>query len=153
MLLVQCVLIVEEKGKTRMIIRTYSELMKLKTFEERYDYLRLSGKVGESSFGYDRYINQLFYKSPEWRRVRDLIIIRDNGCDLGIIDRPIMSKIIVHHMNPVSLEELQESSKKVFNPEFLVCTCHATHNAIHYSNPNLLSKLSEERRPGDTLLW
>lgn len=136
-----------------MIIRTYSELIKLKTFEERYEYLRLSGKVGDSSFGYDRYINQLFYKSSEWRKIRDLIIVRDNACDLGIEDRPILDKIIIHHMNPVSLDDLKDLDRKVFDPEYLVCVCHSTHNAIHYGNSNLLVKDYEARRPGDTKLW
>lgn len=135
------------------MIRTYSELKKFKTFEERFEYLRLYGSVGESTFGFDRYLNQILYRSPKWRRVRDEVIIRDMGCDLGIEGYDIHSQIIVHHMNPITIKDLQLNKLEVYSPEFLICTTLDTHNAIHYGNSSLLPKLPVERKPGDTKLW
>lgn len=134
-------------------IRSYFELRRLKTFEERYQYLRLGGVVGQSTFGFDRYINQAFYRSQRWRATRDKVIIRDGGCDLGIEDREIFDKIIIHHMNPISLEDLEDCREEIFDPEFLICTTFNTHQAIHYGDDSLLIRLPPERTPGDTLLW
>lgn len=135
----------------RPIVRTYTEMSRLRTFEERYEYLRLAGIVGESTFGFDRYLNQALYRSRAWKKARDQVIIRDNGCDLGIEDRLITDRVIVHHMNPLIIDEIEERDEGIFNPEFLVCVSPATHNAIHYGDDRLLIK-SElvERRPGDT---
>lgn len=136
-----------------MSIRTYSELITLPTFEERYKYLQLSGFVGEETFGFDRYLNQNFYRSQEWKRIRDFVIIRDNGCDLGIEDREIFGKIIIHHMNPINIKDIRDASDYLLNPEYLICTTHQTHNAIHYGDDNLLVKGPIERSPNDTCLW
>lgn len=136
-----------------MSIRTYSELITLPTFEERYKYLQLSGFVGEETFGFDRYLNQNFYRSQEWKRIRDFVIIRDNGCDLGIEDREIFGKIIIHHMNPINIKDIRDVSDYLLNPEYLICTTHQTHNAIHYGDDNLLVKGPIERSPNDTCLW
>lgn len=135
-------------------IRTYSELITLPTFEERYRYLKLDGIVGEDTFGFDRYLNQQFYqKDPEWRRVRDYVIVRDNGCDLGIKDREIRDKILVHHMNPITKEDILLRSKYLLDPEYLICTMKNTHDAIHYGDENLLIKAPIERRSNDTCPW
>ena len=134
-------------------IRTYSKLILLSTFEERYEYLQLKGFVGKDTFGFDRYLNQNFYRSPEWKRVRDFVIIRDNGCDLGIEDRTIHSKIIIHHMNPIGMDDIQNVSDFLLNPEYLICTTHQTHNAIHYGDENLLTRNPIERRINDTCPW
>lgn len=135
----------------RSIVRTYTEMARLSTFEERYTYLRLAGIVGESTFGFDRYLNQALYRSRAWKKVRDQVIIRDNGCDLGIKDRLINDRIIVHHMNPLVVDEVEERDEDIFNPEFLVCVSPATHNAIHYGDERLLTNSDiAERRPGDT---
>lgn len=134
-------------------IRTYSELRRLGTFEERYDYLRLGGVVGQSTFGFDRYINQMFYRSPQWKSVRDKVIIRDCSCDLGMEDREIFDHIIVHHMNPLSLEDIEERRDEIFDPEFLICTTHNTHISIHFGDESKLVRLPPDRKPGDTLLW
>lgn len=137
-----------------MIIRTYHELITLPTFEERYQYLRLSGVVGESTFGFDRFINQYLYQnSKRWKEVRDRVIIRDNGCDLGIDDRVIYGRIIVHHMNPLSVDDVVLEKDIAFDPEYLICTTHDTHNAIHYGDENLLIKAPIERRANDTCPW
>lgn len=135
------------------MIRRYSELILLPTFLERFEYLSLSGKVGEETFGFDRYLNQLFYRSKRWRSIRNEIIVRDNGCDLGIEGLDISDKIIVHHMNPVSLEELEFDNESLYNPDFLICVSHQTHNAIHYGDANLLPKGPIERKPNDTCPW
>lgn len=135
----------------RPIVRTYTEMSRLRTFEERYEYLRLAGIVGESTFGFDRYLNQALYRSRAWKKARDQVIIRDNGCDLGIEDRLITDRVIVHHMNPLIIDEIEERDEDIFNPEFLVCVSPATHNAIHYGDDRLLIKSEPvERRPGDT---
>ena len=135
------------------IIRTYSELSKLKTFEERYRYLRLNGKVGEETFGFDRWLNQRFYKDPEWLSIRDKVIIRDNGCDLGIKDRKITGRIIVHHMNPITKEDILRRSDFLLNPDYLICTVKNTHDAIHYGDDSLLINEFVERSRNDTCPW
>lgn len=136
-----------------MNIKTYSELSKLTTFEERYRYLRLGGHVGEETFGFDRWINQMFYKDPEWLKIRDEVIIRDNGCDLGIEGREIYSRIIVHHMNPITKADILDRSEFLLNPEYLICTVKNTHDAIHYGDENLLITLPMERSVNDTCPW
>lgn len=135
------------------MIRTYRELRKLNSFEERYDYLRLKGDVGRSTFGFDRYLNQMLYRSRRWLRTRDEIIIRDEGCDLGISGYDIFSKIIIHHMNPLSIDDIEDAKDEIFDPEFLICTSHRTHMAIHYGDESLLAKAPIIRRPGDTIPW
>lgn len=135
------------------MIRRYSELVRLPTFVERFNYLKLSGRVGEETFGFDRYLNQMFYRSSRWRSLRNKIIVRDNGCDLGVEERAIASRIIVHHMNPISLDAIEHDDEDLYNPEFLICVSHETHNAIHYGDENLLFKGLVERRPNDTCPW
>lgn len=142
-----------KKKKHMTNIRTYSELIKLPTFEERYAYLRLGGRVGEATFGFDRYLNQMFYKSDEWLSIRDKVIVRDNGCDLGIEGREIESSILIHHMNPISKKDILERSDFLLNPEYLICTIKNTHDAIHYGDENLLIKDPIERRKNDTCPW
>lgn len=136
-----------------MTIRTYSELSSFSTFEERYQYLKLSGIVGEETFGFDRILNQTFYKSLEWKRVRDFVILRDNGCDLGIDGRQIGGKIIIHHINPLTKQDICEATDFLLNPEFLICTSLTTHNAIHYGNESLLITDIHERSRNDTCPW
>lgn len=135
------------------MIRRFSELNQLATFEERYNYLRLGGEVGLSTFGFNRHLNQILYRSRLWRKARTLVIIRDNGCDLGVEGREIPDKIIIHHMNPITLEDIELGREEVFNPEFLVCTSDMTHNAIHFGDVGLLPKLPIERHAGDTCPW
>jgi hypothetical protein len=134
-------------------VRTYSELRRFDTFEERYEYLRLGGGVGESTFGFDRYINQQFYRSTLWKQVRNQVIVRDNGCDLGILDYPINGSLLVHHINPMSVDDLIHHEEWVLNPEYLITTTHDTHNAIHYGDQSLLKKPFTPRQMGDTKLW
>ena len=134
-------------------IRTYSELIKLPTFEERFDYLRLDGVVGKDTFGFDRYLNQQFYRSSEWKRIRNQVIVRDNGCDLGIDEYEIHGRILIHHMNPISIEDLQHVSDLLMNPEYLICVSHRTHNAIHYGDENLIVSAPIERSQNDTCPW
>lgn len=137
-----------------MSIRTYSELTNIKTFEERFRYLKLDGSVGKETFGFDRYLNQMFYKSDEWKRIRNYIIVRDSGCDLGIQDRQIGGRIYVHHMNPVTVDDLVHASDFLLNPEYLICASFDTHNAIHYGDESLLIESTPlERRPNDTTPW
>lgn len=136
-----------------MTIRRYGEMIRLHSFEERFRYLALRGSVGKATFGYDRYINQRFYRSAEWRRLRNEIIVRDNGCDLGISDREISGAVYIHHMNPMTVESISEGDPDILDPEFLISVTHLTHNAIHYGDESLLPKLPVERRPGDTKLW
>lgn len=136
-----------------MIIRTYSELIKLPTFEERYEYLKLDGKVGEETFGFDRYINQEFYRSNEWLKVRDFVIVRDDGCDLAIEDREIVGKILVHHMNPITIDDILNRSEFLLDPEYLISTIKNTHDAIHYGDSSLLITTPIERRKNDTCPW
>lgn len=137
----------------RMTIRTYSELITLPTFEERYKYLRLGGVVGKETFGFDRYLNQIFYKDKEWLRVRDDVIIRDNGCDLGIEDRRVYGRILVHHINPITKDDILNRSRKLFDLENLICTSKLTHDAIHYGDDSILFKDPIERTKNDTCPW
>lgn len=135
-------------------IKTYTELSKLSTFEERYEYLKLDGDVGKETFGFDRYLNQQFYQRDiEWKKARDLVIMRDLGCDLGIEGREIHGKIIVHHMNPISKHDLLNRTEFLLNPEYLICTLKSTHDAIHYGDTNLLMKGPVERIKNDTCPW
>lgn len=138
---------------TMTTIKTYSELIQLPTFEERFRYLRLNGVVGEETFGFDRYLNQVFYRSQRWKEIRDQIIIRDNGCDLGISDREIHGRITIHHMNPIRFSDIEKESAFLLNPEYLICVTHNTHNAIHYGDENLLVKPPVERTKNDTCPW
>ena len=134
-------------------IRTYSELIQLPTFEERFDYLRLDGVIGKDTFGFDRYLNQQFYRSSEWKRIRNQVIVRDNGCDLGIDEYEIHGRILIHHMNPISIEDLQCMSDLLMNPEYLICVSHRTHNAIHYGDESLIVTAPIERSQNDTCPW
>lgn len=136
-----------------MIIRTYSELIRLPTFEERYRYLRLGGRVGEDTFGFDRYLNQNFYTSDEWRELRDYIIVRDKCCDLGIPDREIHCRVLIHHMNPITVDDILKQSKFLLDPEYLITTVKSTHDAIHYGNENSLIIVPPERSKNDTCPW
>lgn len=135
------------------MIRTFSELRRLKTFDERYRYLRIHGHVGAETFGYDRYLNQLLYRSKRWLKTRDLIIIRDQGCDLGIEGYEIHDKIIIHHMNPITPEDVECDRDEIYNPNFLICTSFNTHNAIHFGDESLLPRLPIIRRRNDTCPW
>lgn len=138
---------------TTPTIRTYSELVALSTFKERYRYLALRGVVGDATFGFDRYMNQMFYRSSEWRNLRYQIITRDNGCDLGVEGHEIHSRVIIHHMNPMTVDDIADSDPRILDPEFLISTNHLTHNAIHYGDESLLPKPYSPRRSGDTKLW
>ena len=135
------------------MVRTYQELCLLDTFEERYRYLSLKGFVGADTFGHDRYLNQRFYTSGQWKQVRAQVIVRDNGCDLGIQGREIFDKVIIHHLNPMSVEDVALSDESIFDLNNLITTCHRTHNAIHYGDESFLPSPLLERRPGDTKLW
>ena len=136
------------------MIRTYTELSKLCTFEDRFKYLKLSdGRVGDDTFGFDRYLNQQFYKTAEWKRLRDQLILRDNGCDLGVDGYQIYGRIIIHHMNPITKEDIINRTEYLTNPEFLICTPHTTHNAIHYGDESLLVTGPVERTKNDTCPW
>lgn len=134
-------------------IRTYSELITLPTFKERFEYLRLNGIVGKDTFGFDRYMNQIFYKSREWQSLRNQIIIRDNGCDLGVDGYEIHGKILIHHMNPITPDDIVERSDYLLNPDFLISTTLTTHNAIHYGDEKLIDKEPIERSKNDTCPW
>lgn len=135
------------------MIRTYSELSQWLTFEERFAYLRLRGDVGKATFGFDRHINQRFYRSHEWKTVRNHVISRDDGCDLGDPTREIHDRILIHHMNPMGIHDILDGADWVLDPEYLITTTHTTHNAIHYSDETLLPKVVASREPGDTKLW
>lgn len=135
------------------MIRNYTELSKLDTFEERYRYLRLSGSVGRDTFGFDRYLNQIFYRSSEWKSVRDKVIIRDNGCDLGIEGYDIHGRIYIHHMNPITVDDIENRSDLLLDPEYLITTTFNTHNAIHYGDEDLLILPPVERTKNDTCPW
>lgn len=137
----------------KKMIRTYSELIKLKTFKDRFEYLKLDGIVGEETFGFDRYMNQIFYKSREWTSVRQSVIIRDNGCDLGVEGYEIHGKILIHHMNPINLSDIVHKTDELLNPDYLITTVLSTHNAIHYGDASLLPALPVERRANDTCPW
>lgn len=134
-------------------IKTYSELITIPTFEERFEYLKLDGRVGAETFGFDRYLNQAFYKSDEWLSIRDYVITRDNGCDLGVEGYEIYGRIIIHHMNPITKEDILQRSKFLIDPEYLITTIKRTHDAIHYSDSNLLVKAPIERSKNDTCPW
>ena len=136
-----------------MSIKTYSELMALPTFEERYRYLRLRGCVGRETFGHDRYLNQILYTSPEWRSFRRDIILRDNGLDLGCNGFDIFGRVIVHHINPITVEDVLNRSPQVFDPDNVICCSNNTHQAIHYGDESLLPLLPPERHPNDTCPW
>lgn len=134
-------------------IRTYSELSRLETFEERFQYLSLEGSVGAHTFGFDRWINQEFYTSREWKDVREDVIVRDQACDLGVVGYEIEARLVIHHMNPVLPNDIEDGEEWILDPEFLITTTHRTHNAIHYGDEGLLRKPFVERTPGDTKLW
>lgn len=134
-------------------IRTYSELIRVSTFEERYEYLALRGIVGDTTFGHDRYMNQQFYRSREWRQMRHQIISRDRGCDLGMPGYEIHQSPIIHHMNPMNVDDIVNGDSSILDPEYLITVSLRTHNAIHYGDASLLVKPIVARRPGDTKLW
>ena len=136
-----------------MTIRTYSELIAFPAFEERYEYLRLNGRVGEETFGFERYLNQVFYKSKEWRSIRDYVIARDNGCDLGMEGYEIRGQILIHHINPITKEDILQRRDVLLNPEYLITTVKNTHDAIHYGDINLLVTAPIERKKNDTCPW
>lgn len=136
-----------------MKIRSYSELSKLKTFEERFQYLRLNGQVGSETFGFDRYLNQMFYRSQKWKSIREYVFIRDGGCDLGIEGHDIYGRYIIHHMNPITLRDIEHESDLLIDPEFLISTIHNTHNAIHYGDENILVTAPIVRTKNDTCPW
>lgn len=134
-------------------IRTYTELIHIPTFKERFEYLKLDGSVGSETFGFDRYLNQIFYNSKEWRRLRNEIIVRDKGCDLACNGYEIQGNIIIHHMNPITIEDIIDRNEDILNPEYLISTVLSTHNAIHYGDKNLLINEPIERRKNDTCPW
>jgi hypothetical protein len=136
-----------------MKLKTYSELSRLKTFDERFDYLVLHGHVGEQTFGFDRWINQRFYQSHEWRQARSYVITRDDGCDLGIPGHEIRTQLLIHHLNPLTPRDIEDGEEWILDPEFLITTTKRTHNAIHYGDRSLLPRPHIERVPGDTRLW
>ena len=139
--------------KMRDGIKSYSELITLPTFEERFEYLRLNGIVGSETFGHDRYLNQTLYRSPEWKRFRHKIIIRDNGCDLACEGYEIYEKVLIHHINPITIKDILERNPMVFDPENVVCTILNTHNAIHYGDDSLIIKVPIQRHKNDTCPW
>lgn len=134
-------------------MKTYSELILLPTFKERFEYLKLSGVVGRDTFGFDRYLNQQFYRTSEWKKVRDAVIIRDNGCDLGVEGYEIHDRIIIHHMNPITANDIIKHSDWIVDPNQLICTSFRTHNAIHYGDISLIDKQPTIRKPNDTCPW
>jgi hypothetical protein len=135
------------------MIKNYTELSRLYTFEDRYEYLRLQGIVGKTTFGFDRWMNQRFYGSIQWRQLRNHIIARDLACDLGIEGYEIYKELVIHHMNPITADQIHHGDGDILDPEFLITTSHRTHNAIHYGDARLLPRLPIERRAGDTRLW
>lgn len=135
------------------MIRTYSELRRIDGFLDRFRYLQLRGEVGAATFGFDRYMNQQFYRSREWRQLRQHVIARDEGCDLGVEGYEIYDRIYIHHMNPMTVEDVEHGNQDILNPEYLISTTHKTHNAIHYGDERLLPKPIVARHPGDTTLW
>lgn len=136
-----------------MTIRTYTDLRSLSTLEDRFEYLKLGGSIGEATFGFDRWINQMFYRSSEWKQVRNVVIARDGGMDLGATDTPIRGTAYIHHMNPITLQDIEEATENLLDPEYLISCSLITHNAIHYGRRDLLPRGFVERRPGDTKLW
>lgn len=149
--LMQCEIIRE--CVLKMSIKTYSELITIPTFEERFKYLKLNGCIGKDTFGFDRYLNQTLYRSPEWKRLRNQIIIRDNGCDLACEGYEIVDRVLIHHLNPITMEDVMNRSSIIFDPNNLICTTHNTHNAIHFGDEKLLISAPKERRPNDTCPW
>lgn len=141
------------KFRKSTMIRSYLELRSIETFEGRYKYLALRGNVGRSTFGFDRYMNQQFYRSSQWRQLRDHVIARDNGCDLGIEGFEIHSRLYIHHMNPMTADSIKQDDPAILDPRYLITTTHQTHNAIHYGDESLLPRPLVERRRGDTKLW
>ena len=137
----------------KRIIRCYSQLIKIQTFEERFEYLRLSARIGEKTFGYERSMNQIFYASPEWRRFRNAVIIRDQACDLAMMDREIYDRIEIHHINPITLEDIENDSPLLMDMDNVVCTSARTHKAIHYGDESLLMKDPIIRKPNDMCPW
>lgn len=138
----------------KMKIRTYSELIKLPTFEDRYRYLKLNGVIGEETFGYDRYLNQVFYRSPEWKKVRREVILRDNGCDLAFDGYDIFGKVLIHHMNPITLKDINQRKEEILDPEYLICVSLDTHNAIHYGDDSRIITVTPiVRTKNDTCPW
>lgn len=135
------------------MMRTYKELIVFQTFKERFDYLKLNSTVGKDTFGFDRWLNQRFYNSAEWKHIRDFIIIRDNGCDLGIAGNDISGKILIHHMNPISIADIENRSDILLDPVYLICVSHNTHNAIHYGDSDLLLNNPIQRTKNDTCPW
>lgn len=135
------------------MIKTYLELSNLHTFDERFNYLKLNGVVGKDTFGFDRYLNQTLYRSKEWKAIRDRVIFRDNGCDLGMYGYEIQGHILIHHMNPITKEDILNRNPIIFDLNNLICVTHKTHNAIHYGDKNLLSMIPKERSKNDTCLW
>ena len=148
-----CALTLAQNRWQSLMIRSYSALRRLPTFEERYKYLALHGEVGSATFGFDRYINQQFYTSNQWRHVRHQVIVRDNGCDLGVEGYEIHDRIYIHHMNPMTLDSILHGEDDIINPDYLITTTHRTHNAIHYGDEKLLPKPHVDRKFGDTKLW
>lgn len=136
-----------------MRIKTYSELIALPTFEDRFEYLQLKGTVGQETFGFDRYLNQILYNSKEWKHLRNKIIVRDNGCDLAFEGFEIHGRILIHHINPITIDDVIKRREMVFDPENLICVTHNTHNAIHYGDKSLLITGPIERRANDTCPW
>ena len=134
-------------------IRTYHDLIQIPSFLERYEYLKIGGVVGETTFGYERYLNQMLYSSRKWKDARNRVLIRDDGCDMGLADYPIGDKIYVHHMNPIAPEMVEENDPVLFEPEFLICVSYQTHNAIHYGDKSLLPQEPIQREPNDTCPW
>ena len=138
----------------RTTIRTYQKLIKFPTFEERFEYLRLDGQVGADTFGFDRIFNQRFYRSKEWQQIRGQVILRDQGCDLGLEGYDIQNGIVIHHMNPITLEDIENATDILLDPEYLISCTHDTHNAIHYGDQKIFrSKVLVERKPNDTIPW
>lgn len=134
--------------------KNYTELSKLNSFKEKFEYLKLDGKIGVETFGHDRFLNQALYTSPEWKRVKNKVIIRDNGCDLGVNGYPIGKRPIIHHMNPITIDQIENRDPEIFDPEYLITVSHKTHNAIHYSDDSILIKNEPTvRKPGDTSPW
>jgi len=143
----------QDSNAVSIFVKSYSELRRLKTFEERFEYLSLKGIVGANTFGFDRWLNQDFYASREWHDVRSQVILRDEGCDLGVPGYEILTRLLVHHMNPVTVQDLAVGSWWILDPEYLITTSKRTHNAIHYGDSKLLAKPFVDRQPGDTRLW